>query len=348
MIWPHPICSSSIRNGEPPMSEKEQPLLSLCMIVKDEEQWLEACLQSVHQTVDEMIVVDTGSKDATTDIALRYGAKVYHHFWKNDFAEARNRALELAKGQWILHLDADEQLASAAISRLPDILSHTDADGILAQVRNWHPRDDMVRYLDSPQVRLFRNLPTIRYEGRVHEQIAPSIQRCNGKIENSDLLIHHYGYQQNNRSKARRNLAILEEQTRKHPEDLFTRYKLAETCKALGDNERARNIFKEIADNEINKLNSDMAENLYMRLAQLELAENHFENTIRYAEKSLGMNGENSLSEYLLSIACIYTGQGERAMNHLQHILQENRQDVIDRQDVEKLISVCRHTMESL
>ena len=84
--------------------------ISLCMIVKDEEEFLPGCLESVKEAVDEIIIVDTGSTDRTVEIAKSYGAKVYFHPWENDFSKARNYSISYATGDWIMYLDADEEL----------------------------------------------------------------------------------------------------------------------------------------------------------------------------------------------------------------------------------------------
>src|SRR5438034_11627278 len=86
----------------------ERPLLSLTMIVKNEEENLGRCLASVSGIADELIVVDTGSTDRTVEIARQHGAQVYHFKWCDDFAAARNVSLQHATGRWCLHLDADE------------------------------------------------------------------------------------------------------------------------------------------------------------------------------------------------------------------------------------------------
>ena len=77
------------------------------MIVRDEEQHLPACLESIHNFVDEIVVVDTGSQDRSKDIARNYGARLFDFAWRDDFAAARNVALEQSRGAWILYIDAD-------------------------------------------------------------------------------------------------------------------------------------------------------------------------------------------------------------------------------------------------
>ncbi len=87
-----------------------EPLISLCMIVKNEEKNLPRCLESVRGLVDEIVVLDTGSEDNTVSVAESFGAKVYHMPWPGSFSAARNESLKKAGGNWILYLDADEAL----------------------------------------------------------------------------------------------------------------------------------------------------------------------------------------------------------------------------------------------
>src|SRR3989304_7047785 len=107
-----------------------RPTLSLCMIVKNEEQFLGQCLDSVQDIVDEMIIVDTGSTDSTVEIARRYGAQIFHHPWQGSFSEARNYGLQYATGDWILQMDADEELEKADIPILKKVLRSDLYDAI--------------------------------------------------------------------------------------------------------------------------------------------------------------------------------------------------------------------------
>ena len=93
---------------------QKEPTISCCMIVKNEEAFLEACLESIKDFVDEIIIVDTGSIDGTVGIAGRYTGKVHFHPWNNSFSEARNHAMSFATGDWILTIDADEELVAGS------------------------------------------------------------------------------------------------------------------------------------------------------------------------------------------------------------------------------------------
>ena len=109
----------------------ENPKLSVCMIVRDEEKNLPRCLESVESVADELIIVDTGSKDNTISIAKDFGAKIFHFEWCDDFSAARNQYLKYATGNWILQIDADEELLLESVPHVmasllnSSILSHT-------------------------------------------------------------------------------------------------------------------------------------------------------------------------------------------------------------------------------
>ncbi len=203
------------------------PLISLCMIVKNEESMLARCLDSVRGWVDEIIMVDTGSTDQTVALAQQYGAKVFHHPWENDFSKHRNQSLDYATGDWILILDADEQIEAGHGDRIRQIISESpeDVTKIYCTVRDVKKnRIDMV----SRSIRLFRNRMGIHYEGIVHNKIvAPS-----GKSLQGDIVLYHYGYdlsQKEMEIKFHRTLDLLEKQLAENPNDLFALYNISAT-----------------------------------------------------------------------------------------------------------------------
>jgi GT2 family glycosyltransferase len=195
-----------------PMSNV-QCRLSVCLIVKNEEKFLAQCLKSVREVAQQIVVVDTGSTDRTIEIAKEFGAEVHSFTWCDDFSAARNAALEHVTGDWVLALDADEELSAKDHEKLRKAMS--DASAMAWRL----PIVDVGRELDgcSYVPRLFRNGPGLFYIGRVHEQIFTSIEvrRAEWGLENKigDTTLIHHGYTQElvrDRNKIERNLKLLE------------------------------------------------------------------------------------------------------------------------------------------
>jgi len=187
--------------------------LSVCMIVKNEEKFLGKCLESIRGIATQIIVVDTGSTDRTVEIAKEHSAEVYSFEWCDDFSAARNAALEHATGDWVLVLDADEELSADAQDKLKAAMAN---DAVMA----WRlPIVDVGREADgcSYVPRLFRNAPALFYLGRVHEQVFSSIEvrREEWGLENQigEATLIHHGYTTEvtrDRNKVERNLKLLE------------------------------------------------------------------------------------------------------------------------------------------
>ena len=182
--------------------------ISLCMIVKNEEKYLERCLNSVKDLVDETIIVDTGSTDKTKEIAKKFKAKLLDFKWSDDFSEARNESLKHATKEWILVLDADEIINKDDLKKIKEIVDSKENEGYQFLQKNYtndasitgfvneHHKEDNKAYAGwygSFIVRLFRNNKDYRFEGTVHELIDPSIESKNGKIALANVSLHHYG-----------------------------------------------------------------------------------------------------------------------------------------------------------
>lgn len=207
---------------------KEKNSLSLCLIVRDEEQTLARCLASVRHLADEMIVVDTGSRDATAAIAAAQGASVFSFPWNGDFAAARNYALAQASSHWILVLDADEELQPVSRTELFAFLEEQPADGYFVTVRSLLNKEGA--FTDDYVVRLFRKSPCYRFVGPIHEQIAGSIRDTGGALTLVPLILLHYGYLPavlTAKNKFIRNTTILRNSLEKDPADPFLLYSLA-------------------------------------------------------------------------------------------------------------------------
>ncbi len=205
---------------------RSSPRLSVCLIVKNEAERLPRCLQSLNHAFDELIVVDTGSTDATKTIALSFGAQVLSFPWCDDFSAARNHALAAATGDWILSIDADEHLDSESLRSLRSAISQQHAGAMT--VRLDELLDDGGHYFER-MTRLFRRHPLVRFEGRIHEQITPSLARCGFTSADAEVTLTHDGYQSavvEQKDKLRRNERLLRMEIENAPNDAYWYYQL--------------------------------------------------------------------------------------------------------------------------
>jgi glycosyltransferase involved in cell wall biosynthesis len=190
------------------------------MIVRDEERSLARCLESALPWVDEAVVLDTGSVDATAAIARRCGARVASCPWTDDFSAARNAALALTDASWRLVLDADEWIVSGAESLAA---LRSEAPEFLGQIRVVSVFDEAGGSVGSAPSWISRVLPRgVGYAGRIHEQPQSALPR-----KRLHLIVDHDGYLDAQKgAKAGRNEALLELSLAERPDDGYLRYQL--------------------------------------------------------------------------------------------------------------------------
>ncbi|MDR2571252.1 MAG: glycosyltransferase family 2 protein [Oscillospiraceae bacterium] len=233
-----------------------QPLvrLSQCMIVKNEEKNIEKALSWAKGIAFEQIVVDTGSTDKTVEIARKMGAKIYNFEWINDFGAAKNFAIEQATGDWIAFLDADEYFSPEDAKKLMPFLKHIRQT---PELKNtwlviqcpWVNIDEYGETMSiMTQERLFRNIPSIRYVGKIHERLSVDIENT---VHGDDIAIIHTGYSRAayaETNKVERNIDMLKTSLEATPDDLNLKSYLADAIKAKIQmkGETAINRFDEV------------------------------------------------------------------------------------------------------
>ncbi|WP_088228092.1 TPR domain-containing glycosyltransferase [Desulfosporosinus sp. FKB] len=197
--------------------------ISLCMIVKNEADNLSRCLRSISGLVDEIIVVDTGSTDLTCDIAQKYGANVQHFLWNDNFSDARNFSLDNARGDWILFLDADEEISPSSRDVLSQLTEQEDIEGYFVKIINYLGGQGWTETVPDLVFRLFRNKQEYRFRGAIHEQIADVILGRNPQaryqIAEKFTILHH-GYLDDIirvKDKKQRNISLIEKELAKEP-----------------------------------------------------------------------------------------------------------------------------------
>ncbi len=187
--------------------------ITACSIVKNEAHNVARSIESYKDSVDEIIIVDTGSTDNTVDICKEYGAKVLFYDWNNDFAAAKNYALENAKGDWIIFLDADEwfvpKLNRQSFRKFLGNL-YNSVDGLLVTLCDFSHKQQKVR-VKGVTSRIFRNDPNTRFTGSIHERLINKKKKiCLSKT--NEIEIYHSGYADGLlKVKSKRNIIMLYE-----------------------------------------------------------------------------------------------------------------------------------------
>ena len=209
--------------------------ISQCMIVKNEEKNIERALSWAKSIAFEQIVVDTGSTDRTVEIAERMGAKVFHFNWINDFAAAKNYAIDQASGEWIAFLDADEYLVEEDVIKLVDVLSKIESDKEYREMKTgitcpWVQLNDTGRpFSIFTQIRFFRNAPDIRYVGSIHENL---VNLSTPLFNAPEINIMHTGYTDSayaDTGKADRNVNMIQTELDKNPDNAILKCYLADS-----------------------------------------------------------------------------------------------------------------------
>lgn len=241
-------------------------LISLCMIVKNEEKSLESAINSVKGIVDEIIIVDTGSKDRTKKIAKKSTDKVYDFKWKDDFSKARNFSIKKATKDWILVLDADETISRGDLKKIKGLTKNKGFNGYSFIQRNYSNNVSDLKwnsakndpYKESKQfagwnyrgiTRLFKNDKRIMFSHPVHETVLDSIKNIGGKIRQTNIPIHHFSELKNKEcinKKAKYYIKLLKSKVKISPKAKFYFELALELEKA--EKKEAKKYFRKAAE----------------------------------------------------------------------------------------------------
>jgi cytochrome c-type biogenesis protein CcmH/NrfG len=213
------------------------------MIVRNEASRLAACLRSLSGVVDEVVIVDTGSTDATVSIARSFGARVHVHTWNGSFAEPRNIGLDLARGRWILYIDADERLRPVSAGHVRTMLSEATEVALRVRLRPFQGATPYWEY------RLWRADPRIRFAGMIHEKMTPAIAAVAAAdgliVGESELDLEHVGYDGDQTLKHMRNLPLLRAQLAVDPNSSYNWAHLGEVLQSLGEQDQSEAAFEQ-------------------------------------------------------------------------------------------------------
>lgn len=195
-----------------------QKQLSLCIITKNDEAFFPDCLKDIEEIVDEILVVDLGSNDRTTELAKQYGAVVYQPKWEDDFSKIKNFCMNHAAGKWVLFLQADEVISCEQLKELKFLLQNPNVEGYLFDLDD--RQEKQIVYSPAQFLRLIRNRKNYRFCYRSFEYIPDEELYA---LQSSGLCITHrgektVGWQQKER------LRLLQTDLKEHPQDGYVRY----------------------------------------------------------------------------------------------------------------------------
>lgn len=313
--------------------------ISLCMIVKNEENHLPACLASLKPVVDEMIVVDTGSTDRTADIAAAFGARVCTFAWNGNFSDARNCAIIEARGKWVLVMDADEVLAAQDYEAVRDSVRESAGKKIAWSVltRNYTARVNAQGWISNDggypleeradgwhpswKVRLFPNQPSIRFNGEVHEMVENSLLMAGYTINKASFVVHHYGGLVENSEevaeKGRRYFEIGMKKLEKNPNDGRALAELAVQAGEIGSFEEAVRLWDRLL-----AIAPDNVEAMFNKGYALIKLQRHQE-ALAISQKVLELEPGHKEAAFNYGTSTLYVGKPPEAILKLEPLLQQ-------------------------
>lgn len=315
-------------------------MLSLCMIVKNEEEFLADCLSSIKDLVDEIIILDTGSTDATSAIAKQHDAQVFPFTWTNDFSAARNAALAHAQGDWILVLDADEVLDTACHDTIRQCLEQSDVWGYRVPIFNyshdsrvpgWSSVTDATHARGFPGfiltrvVRLFRRRPEIRCRFSVHEGVEFSIEEHHGKLVQAPFVIHHYGAVRGTSSTAFKQqiyFSMVQQDCERYPTHPKPFYELGIGYLDLGEFDKAIAAFEQA----VKKNDHYLAP--YHYLGEIAFRKGDLQKAKAFFEKSLSLHPEHEETYFRLGQVFLKLEETDNARTFWEKALECNPRSV--------------------
>ena len=310
--------------------------ISLCMIVRNEEKYLEQCLKIVKDIVDEIIIVDAGSTDKTKEIAKKLNAKIFDFKWVDDFSAARNESIKQATNDWILMLDADEVIEKEDLKKIKDVIENAkDVAGFALEQRSYlnnffegavKNKSDiqLVKnypfYISNFLVRLFKNNLGLYFKHKVHELVEDSIEEKGLRDEKSEIIIHHFGSLKDENlvsDRVEQYSKIILNQIQEEPENARHNYQVARMYIGRNDFGNALKYFEKTA-----KINPNY-KLVFSEIAKIYLQMNDKNRAIEYFKKSMKQNSNNPSPANNLAVVYMSMGKFEKAKEILEKELKK-------------------------
>ncbi len=295
------------------------------MIVKDEENYLQDCLESIKNIVDQIVIVDTGSKDRTVEIAQKYGAEIYNFEWCDDFSAARNESIKYANTDWILWLDADERLIPESQKEIKKLLKKEN-NTVLYKIQINSAMKNSAGVRLSSAHRLFNNNHGIYFTGKIHEQISESAAKLGGEERESNLIIRHLGYDlsgEDQTKKNNRNLKLLEKMVKTDSQNGYINYTLAQQYSLNEEWHKSLKYYEKAF--RLNQFDKQMRVSLLNTMSEAYLKTEKYQKIIPLCEESIELEPLQVGGYYMLYRLADVLKDEKTAVKWLELLLEKNR-----------------------
>lgn len=285
------------------------------MMVKNEEEMLPRCLNSIKHLIDELIIVDTGSTDKTIEIAESFGAKIYHHPWENNFSKHRNQSLRYATGDWIIQIDADEELNGYHFKKndLKKLFGNArkDLHCFLIKMLDKNKKGETVS--KTEMARIFRNHVGVHFTGIVHNR-----PQYSGKVGHIDIQFFHYGYALSDdqmQAKYKRTSGLLFKRIEMDPQDYDAYFFLYQVHSEMQEKQKAVEYAEQclglIKEKKIDPTQSSFYYSLYHGLASIHLKSGQYDLAQSFIRKGLEVLPDEPDLYYDLAAVGFFSGRPE-------------------------------------
>ena len=298
--------------------------VSACLIVKNEEDNLGRCLKSLDGAVDEIVVVDTGSADSTMEIASQYGVVTGEFPWNDDFSAARNHALSLATGDWVLWIDADEELDPSSLGAVHRAIVRPHFGGFDIEIVNYVDQREEGDTFNHCPTRLFRRLPGVEFTGRIHEQVTPSLQALGmlwARLDGARLL--HHGYrpaEMEKKQKMERTISLLEKEVRDDRQNGFQWFNLANAYVVAGRLREAENAGLQAVS--LMPVNAPYGAHAYALLIQASVGVGNCEGAILAGQEAIARGFGNVGVYFELTQALLMASRPQEALELSDRLME--------------------------
>ncbi|MCH7903466.1 MAG: glycosyltransferase [Armatimonadetes bacterium] len=320
--------------------------ISLCMIVRDEERVLANCLESAKPFFKQMIIVDTGSTDKTVEIAKSFGAEVRQMEWPDSFSVARNESMRGAKGDWLFWLDADDTLPLDCGEAILDAVMNAKDDVIGFVVPVQFVEDGPSGGTRVDHVKLFRNLPGLEFEGRIHEQILGKLKQHPGKIARCSAHVLHSGYdtsESGQRKKRVRDEKLLKLDLEDRPDHPFVLFNLGMTAHYTDGHEEALKWFDRCL--EVSNPNDSHVRKTYSLKAVSHRELGQTGEAIHVLEEGLSIVGDDPELHFHLALMLSNAERCSESLHHYTMVAKCDPSTYYTSMDVGILGFKCKHNM---